>query len=49
MIIWTVPKNEERLNNLFCISAIKDFFKKMNVDFGAETFYNKLIDQFAKK
>ena len=27
----------------------KDFLKKMKIDHGANTFYNKVIDKFAKK
>ena len=41
-------QNEERLSNLVFISMNKKFLK-MKVEHGADTFYNKVINEFAKK
>ena len=42
-------QSEERLSNLVFISMNKDLLEKMKVEHGADTFYNKVIHEFAKK
>ena len=40
-------QSEERLGNFVFISVIKDLFKKMKVEPGANNFYNKVINELA--
>ena len=40
-------QREERFSNLIFISMDKDLFK-MKVELGGDSFYNKVIDYFAK-
>ena len=42
-------QSEEQLGNSVFISKNKDLLKKMKVERGTDTFYNKVIDEFAKK
>ena len=42
-------QSEERLSNLVFIPMNKDLLEKMKVERGADTFYNKVIDEIAKK
>ena len=49
MIIWGIPQSEEQWSNLVFISINKDFWKKVKAEHSADTFYNKVIDEFPKK
>ena len=42
-------QSKELWSNLFLISTNKDLLKKMKEEAGGDTFYNKVIDEFAKK
>ena len=41
--------SEEQLSNLVFISMNRNLLKKMKVGYGADTFYKKMINGFAKK
>ena len=45
----TSTSSEEWLSNLILISVNKNFLMKMKIEREADTFYNKVIDEFAKK
>lgn len=42
-------QSEKRSSNLVFISMNKDLLKKMKIERGADIFYSKVIDEFAKK
>ena len=42
-------QSEEQLCNLIFISINKDLLKRMKVEHGFDTFYNKVINEFARK